>query len=427
MEKEYILAMIGAGSTYTPELMDGIIARKDSLHFKEIRLMDIDERKLNIVGGLSKRMISAAGLDSEVILTMDLDEALKDADFVVTQIRVGRLPARILDETIPLKYDLIGQETTGIGGFFKALRTIPVMLHIAKRMEELCPNAFLVNFTNPSGIITQAIHDNSSIRVVGLCNIPINMVDNLAENLGLDHVNVEYVGLNHLSWVTKIEHGGKDYLPEALEAGMNAEPMKNIDAAGFSKECLCTVGGIPSGYLEYYYNREKMLAEEKAAPKCRGQVCQELEEELLAMYQDQELCVKPKQLEQRGGAKYSLAAISLIDAIANDKQEVHIVGVENGNTLPFMRPDDIIEVACKVGKDGVEPLPIPGFHNDHIEELMRTVKAYERHAVRAAVTGDEDEAIRALLIHPLVGDFHKAKECFREMKEAHAAYLPNFA
>jgi len=427
MEKEYILAMIGAGSTYTPELMDGIIARKDSLHFKEIRLMDIDERKLNIVGGLSKRMISAAGLDSEVILTMDLDEALKDADFVVTQIRVGRLPARILDETIPLKYDLIGQETTGIGGFFKALRTIPVMLHIAKRMEELCPNAFLVNFTNPSGIITQAIHDNSSIRVVGLCNIPINMVDNLAENLGLDHVNVEYVGLNHLSWVTKIEHGGKDYLPEALEAGMNAEPMKNIDAAGFSKECLCTVGGIPSGYLEYYYNREKMLAEEKAAPKCRGQVCQELEEELLAMYQDQELCVKPKQLEQRGGAKYSLAAISLIDAIANDKQEVHIVGVENGNTLPFMRPDDIIEVACKVGKDGVEPLPIPGFHNDHIEELMRTVKAYERHAVCAAVTGDEDEAIRALLIHPLVGDFHKAKKCFREMKEAHAAYLPNFA
>lgn len=426
MQKKYILAMIGAGSTYTPELIDGIIERRETLHFQEIRLMDIDERKLSIVGGLSQRMVTAAGLDGKVILTTDLDEALQDADFVVTQIRVGRLPARILDETIPLKYDFIGQETTGIGGFFKALRTIPVMLDIAKRMEKLCPEAFLVNFTNPSGIITQAIRDYSTIRVVGLCNIPVNMVDNLAENLGLDHVNVEYVGLNHLSWVTKIEHEGKDYLPEALEAGMNAEPMKNIDAAGFSKECLCTVGAIPSGYLEYYYNREKMLAEEKSALKCRGQVCLELEEELLQMYQDQELCVKPKQLEKRGGAKYSLAAISLIDAIANDKQEVHIVGVENGTTLSFMQPYDIIEVACRVGADGLTPLPLPHFHNVHIEELMQTVKAYERHTVKAAVTGDEKEALRALLIHPLVGDFNKAKACFEEMREAHKEYLQNF-
>lgn len=426
MQKKYVLAMIGAGSTYTPELMDGIIARRDSLCFKEIRLMDIDERKLDIVGNLCRRMAEAAGLDCEVSLTKDLDEALTGADFVVTQIRVGKLPARILDEKIPLQYGLIGQETTGIGGFFKALRTIPVMLHIAARMEQLCPDAFLINFTNPSGIITQAIHDNSSIRVIGLCNVPVNMLDSIKENLGLTHVNMEYVGLNHLSWITGIESDGKDYLSEAIEKGVNVNPMKNIKASGFSKECLRAVGAIPSGYLEYFYNRNQKLEEETTAEKCRGEVCMELEEELLELYQDKELCVKPSQLDGRGGAKYSLAAISLIDAIANDKQEIHIVGVRNGDTLSFMRPDDVIEVACTVGAGGATPVPVREFHNEHIIEMMQAVKGYERHTVRAAVTGDEDEALRALMIHPLIGDFSAARKCFEALKQAHAQYLPQF-
>lgn len=426
MKKDYILTVIGSGSTYTPELIDGIIARRQSLQFREIRLMDIDERKRSIVGGLCRRMMEAAGMECRILLTDDLDTALAGADFVVTQIRVGRLPARILDEKIPEKYGLIGQETTGIGGFFKALRTIPVMLHIASRMEELCPDAFLVNFTNPSGIITQAINDNSKIRVIGLCNVPINMVDDISKNMGLDDVKIQYVGLNHLSWITRIESGGKDYLAEAIDRGINAAPMKNIKAAGFSKECLKAVGGIPSSYLEYFYNRNQKLKEEAEAEKCRGEVCAELEEDLLKIYQDNELDEKPKQLEKRGGAKYSLAAISLIDAIANDKQEVHIVGVKNGSTLPFLRPEDVIEVGCLIGADGAVPLPLADFKNEHIEEMMRVVKAYERHTVRAAVTGEEDEALRALMIHPLIGDFHAAKECFEELKKAHEKYLPQF-
>lgn len=426
MHRNYILTIIGAGSTYTPELMDGIISRRNSLCFKEIRLMDIDAHKLHIVGGLCQRMAAAAGLDCAVSLTQNLDEALTGADFVVTQIRVGKLPARMLDEIIPLQYDLIGQETTGIGGFFKALRTIPVMLHIAARMEELCPNAFLINFTNPSGIITQAIHDHSSIRVIGLCNVPINMFDSMTENLGLANANMQYIGLNHLSWITRIESDGKDYLEEAIDRGINATPMKNIKASGFSKECLRAVGAIPSGYLEYFYNRNQKLEEEKKSEKCRAEVCMELEEELLELYQDKELCVKPSQLDGRGGAKYSLAAISLIDAIANDKREIHVVGVRNGDTLPFMRPDDVIEVACTIGRNGAIPVPVREFHNEHIMEMMQTVKGYERHTVRAAVKGDDDEALRALMIHPLIGDYSTARACYEALKQAHAQYLPQF-
>lgn len=425
--KTLVLTIIGSGSTYTPELFDGIISRRDSLHFREIRLMDIDERKRTIVGQLCQRMVAAAGMDSKVILTDDLDAALTGADFVITQIRVGKLPARAIDESIPLKYNLIAQETTGIGGFFKALRTIPVLLDIAHRMEKLCPNAFLVNFTNPSGIVTQAVNDHSKIRVIGLCNAPVVLIDNLREKLGLEEMKAEYVGLNHLSWITGLHSGGKDYLPDAIEQELNAGTPKNIKASGFPKACLQAANGIPCAYHEYYYNRNKKLKEQQAAEKNRAEVCLELEEQLLEIYQNSELHEKPKQLDLRGGAKYSLVAISLIDAIVNDRQEVHIVDVKNNGALSFMEPDDVVELASVVGADGAKPIPMPHFHNEHIEEMMRTVKAYERHTVKAAVTGDEEEALRALLIHPLVGDFHAAKNCFDEMKEAHAKYLPQFA
>lgn len=426
MKKNKILAVIGAGSTYTPELIDGIIERRDSLKFKEIRLMDIDSRKLTIVGNLCKRMITAAELGCEVVLTEDLDSALISADFVVAQIRVGKLPARVLDEKISLKYGLLGQETTGMGGFFKALRTVPVMVDIAKRMEKLCPEAFLINFSNPSGIVTQAIHDNSSTPVIGLCNVPVNMVDSVKEALCLEKITVEYVGLNHLSWITKIMSDGKNYLAEALEKEVNVNPMKNIHAKGFSAECLKAAGGIPSPYLEYFYNRNDKVSEAMASEKVRGEQCMEIEEELLAIYEDSELHVKPKQLDQRGGAKYSLAAIGLMDSIANDKNDVHIVGVKNGKTLPFLRETDVIEVACTIGKNGATPIEIKDFNNEHIIELMQTVKAYERHTVKAALTGDNLEALRALMINPLIGDFNVAKNCFEELKEAHKAYLPAF-
>lgn len=426
MKTTYVLTIIGAGSTYTPELMDGIIQHRDSLHLAEIRLMDIDARKLAVVGGLCRRMADAAGLPAVVTLTEALDEALAGADFVVTQIRVGRLASRILDETIPPKHGLIGQETTGIGGFFKALRTIPVMLDIAKRMEVLCPGAFLINFTNPSGIVTQALLDHSSVRAIGLCNVPVNMVADIARNMGFSSIEAEYVGLNHLSWITKILHDGTDHLPRAIQEGINAAPMKNIKASGFSKECLRAVGAIPSSYLEYFYNRNQKLQEEQAEERCRGEICSELEAELLELYANSALHVKPQQLEGRGGSKYSLAAISLIDAIACDRQEVHIVDVANRGALPFMAGGDVVEIACRVGADGAQPMPLPSFGNGHIIGMMQLLKRFEHHTVAAAIRGDEDEAMRALMLHPLVADFAAAQACFAEMKEAHRAYLPLF-
>ncbi len=424
--KKLKLAIIGAGSTYTPELIEGVINRREVLPVTELTLMDIDERKLNIVGGLCRRMVEKAGLKVHFQLTMDLSEALRDADFVLAQIRVGKLPCRILDEKIPLKYGLIGQETTGIGGFFKALRTIPVMLDIAKRMEELCPEAWLINFSNPSGILAQALQNHSKIKTLGLCNVPINMFADVEQSLGRNDLDIEYVGLNHLSFITGIRHQGKDLLQEALMQGVQGQGMKNIPLEGFSTELIQTIAAIPSSYLEYFYYRDDKLKHLMEEERCRGEVCVEIEEKLLEQYQQESLAEKPKELEQRGGARYSEAAISLVDAIYNDKQEVHVVNVLNGGALGFMEAEDTVEVAAVIGKSGATPLSIHNFTNTHVMELMKTVKAYERHTVNAAMNGDEEEAMRALLIHPLVGDYHKAKQCFEEMKFAHRAYLPQF-
>ena len=420
------LTIIGAGSTYTPELIEGVIERSANLPVTEIALMDIDKRKLDIVGGLCKRMIEKAGLKIEVILTMDLNEALERADFVLSQIRVGKLACRILDEKIPLKYGFIGQETTGIGGFFKALRTIPALLNITKQMETICPEAWLINFSNPSGILAQALQNYTKIKTIGLCNVPINMIAGVEKSLDETNLDIEYVGLNHLSYITGVKKEGKDLLGDALLQGVNGQGMKNIPLQGFSSELIQTIGAIPSSYLEYFYYRDDKLKHLMEEEKCRGEVCLDIEERLLTLYQDENLSVKPKELENRGGARYSEAAISLVDAIYNDKQEVHVVNTLNQGALEFMADDDSVEISAVISKNGVKPIPIKGFKNKHIMELMKTVKAYERHTVEAAIHGDEAEAMQALLIHPLVGDYNKARECFNEMKQAHKVYLPQF-
>lgn len=426
MDKKMKIAIIGAGSTYTPELMEGIIKRKENLPLQELALMDIDERKLGIVGGLCERMVQAAGMTTRVVKTQNLDEALQGADFVLAQIRVGKLPARVLDERIPLKYGLIGQETCGIGGFFKAMRTIPVMLEIAERMERLCPGAWLINFSNPAGIITEAVLNHTNVNMLGLCNVPFNMFKSIRETMKLPNANMTYVGLNHLSWITAIEQDGKDYLKDALEMGLNSETMKNIPSSGFSKELIQLVGAIPSSYLEYYYFKDKKLSLLKESAQTRGEKCMDIEEELLGIYSNAELHTKPELLASRGGANYSEVAISLVDAIYNDKQELHVVNLLNRGALDFMEETDAVEVTAVVGKDGAKPVRIEGFDNRHIIDYMRMVKAYERETVAAAVQGSEAAAMRALMMNPLVGDYQTAHACFRELKEAHRAYLPQY-
>ena len=425
MKKGLKIAIIGSGSTYTPELIEGLINKKDVLPVKELYLMDIDERKLTIVGSLCQRMIQAAQLDCKVVLTQDLDESLVDADFVMAQIRVGKLAARILDEKIPLKYDLIGQETNGIGGFFKGLRTIPVILDITKRMEKLCPDAWLINFSNPSGMIAEAVLNHTSIKMMGLCNVPINMIGSLKKRLQLEEADVEYVGLNHLSWITSIVANGKDYLQEAIQAGINSEAMKNIPSSGFTPELIQTVGAIPSSYLEYYYYKDEKLEKAKKVEKCRGEVCVDIEEDLLKIYADSQLHVKPELLSKRGGARYSEVALNLVDAIYNDKNDIQVVNILNQGAIDFMGDNDAVEICARIGKNGATPIPTH-FKNEHIKEYMLMMKAYEKHAVNAAIQGDVDEAMRALLINPLVFDYKKAYPCFNELLEAHKAYLPQF-
>ncbi|WP_422660935.1 6-phospho-beta-glucosidase [Paenibacillus sp. EC2-1] len=426
MRKVLKIAIIGAGSTYTPELIEGIIKRKEALPISELVLMDIDSRKLEIVGMLCERMIEAEHLPCRVTRTQNLDEALRDADFVLGQIRVGKLSARVLDETIPLKHGLIGQETCGIGGFFKAMRTIPVMLHIAERMKELCPDAWLINFSNPAGIITEAILNHTDIKMLGLCNVPFNMFKSISETLNLDHPHYTYVGLNHLSWITAIEQDGTDYLRSALDMGLNSEAMKNIPSSGFSKEVVQMVGAIPSSYLEYYYFKEKKFKLLQESEITRGEKCMQIEDDLLNIYSDAELHTKPELLASRGGANYSEVAISLVDAIYNDKQEVHVVNLRNHGALKFMKDSDAVEMCAVIGKDGATPIAVPDFNNEHIVDYMRMVKAYERETVAAAVNGSEDAAMRALLMNPLVGDYDAAYHCFQELKEAHKEYLPQF-
>lgn len=423
--KEINVTVIGSGSTYCPELVDGFLKRQDSLKLKRLALMDIDDRKRNIVGNLCIRMLRAAGMDTEVVLTSDLDAALKGADFVVTQIRVGKLPARYLDESIPIKYGLIGQETTGIGGFFKALRTIPVIGQICRRIEEICPDAWLINFTNPSGIVTDFILNHTSVKCMGLCNVPIDMLDDIRENVGPD-AEITYLGLNHLSWVTSVKKDGQEVLQKLFDEGFAPKVMANIVDDGFDTDCLRSVGGWPSSYLQYFYNREAKIKHLREDKKTRAQVCMEIEEQLLKMYQDEALHVKPALLDKRGGHKYSLAACSLIDSIANDKKDVHVVNILNHGTLPFMEDNDVVEIAAVIGKDGAEPVKLEPHWNRHIVSLMTTIKAYEKYTVAAAVSGNDYDSYNAMMIHPLIGDFEKARACYEEMKDAHREFLPQF-
>ena len=423
--KELKIAIIGAGSTYTPELMEGIINKHKTLPVRKLYLMDIDERKLDIVGGLCQRMVEHAGINCEVILSTDLDESIKGASFVCAQIRVGKLPARVLDEKIPLKYDLIGQETNGIGGFFKGMRTIPVIMHIVSRMEELCPDAWLINFSNPSGMIAEAVLNHSKIKMMGLCNVPINTIDGLKKKMELPNAEVEYVGLNHLAWITAIRQDGVDYLQKAIDEGVNGAVMQNIPQTTFSHDLIRSIGAIPTSYLIYYYFRDAQLKKAKEAPKSRGELCMEIEEQLLDIYSNSEINTKPELLSKRGGARYSEVAINLVDSIYNDTNDIQVVNVLNNGAIPFMADNDAVEVCARIGRDGAKVIKTT-CNNQHIKDYMLMMKAYEKHAVNAALTGDEDEAIRALLINPLTGDYNKLKPAFDELKEVHKNFLPQF-
>mgnify|MGYP001423152363 FL=1 len=426
------IAVIGGGSSYTPELMEGIINHKDSLPVTEVVLIDIPEgeEKVSINTAFAKRMVEKAGLPISVRYTLDRREGLKDASFVIAQIRVGGLDAREKDERIPLKYDVIGQETTGPGGFFKALRTIPVMLSICRDMEEVCKDAWLINFTNPSGIITEAILKNTKVKCIGLCNVSINMRYDAAERLSVspDELDCRFIGLNHLSVMNHAYHQGKDRILDAVNVENKESVVKNIKKDEEMDAVARELGCLLSPYMQYFYTEKEALRHEKleaiGLTGTRAAQVKEVEKNLFECYKDVNLREKPAALAKRGGARYSMAAICLIDSIYNDTNDVQVVDVFNNGIIPQLPDDVVIEVNCRIGRNGAAPLAsdVPS----SVLGLIEQVKAYEEFTIEAAITGDRNKALIALLNNPLVHDVRDAKGILNELLEAHKAYLPAF-
>lgn len=425
------IAVIGGGSSYTPELVEGLIKGYEEMPVSELWLVDIAEgqKKLEIVGSLAKRMVRKSGLPITVELTLDRRAAIQGADYVTTQMRVGQLEARKRDEHIPIKHDVIGQETTGPGGMFKALRTIPVILDICKDIEELAPDAWMLNFTNPAGMITEAVTKYSQVKTVGLCNSPINFKKSLAEAYGTseDQVLPEFVGINHLHWVTSALVNGKERMPELL-AGKGEYNAKNVPTLGWDPEFLQSLHAVPTYYLKYYYMTNEMLKEEKEALAqngTRAEVVRRVEKELFELYADENLQEKPKQLEQRGGAYYSEAAVELMKSLYLGRNDIQTLNVPNGGIYDFLPENASIEVNCVVTAAG--PVPLKPMHvPETVKGLLHAVKTYESLAIEAAVSGDRGLALQALVHHPLIPSVTVAKVLLEELLEAHKPYLPKF-
>lgn len=430
------IVTIGGGSSYTPELIEGFIKRYDELPVNEIWLVDIEagKEKLEIVGDLAKRMVKEANVPINIHLTLDRKEALKDADFVTTQFRVGQLEARAKDERIPLKYGVIGQETNGPGGLFKGLRTIPVILDIVKDMEEQCPNAWLINFTNPAGMVTEAVLRHSNWKkVIGLCNVPIGMKMMVANFLDIEphRVEIDFAGLNHMVFGLHIYVDGKETTSDVLKRMTETNStgtMENIVDLGWEPSFIEALGVLPCPYHRYYFKTDEMLDNEKenaVSSGTRAEVVKKLEDELFELYKDPTLSIKPPQLEKRGGAYYSDAACSLIDSIYNDRRDIQPVNTINRGAIQTIPYESAVEISCVITKEGPKPiimdeLPVA------VQGLVSQIKSFERIAADSAVSGDYNKALLAMTINPLVPSDTIAKKVLNEMLEAHKDYLPNF-
>ncbi|BBT72946.1 6-phospho-beta-glucosidase [Klebsiella sp. WP8-S18-ESBL-06] len=429
------LVVIGAGSSYTPELIEGVIKNHAQLPVSHIAFVDVEmgKEKMNIIFQLTQRMLAKAGLAIDVTQTLERKTALQDADFVVTQLRVGGIDARIVDEKLPKSYGFIGQETNGACGMFKALRTIPVIIDIANEMHDICPNAWLINFTNPASMVTEAVLKYSrNRRVIGLCNGPINMTHQVAAllNASIDDLYVEFQGANHMNFITKILHKGEDRTREVIAlinaADVDTLSFKNVSNEQFNKELLAATHLIPSSYLKYYLKTTEMLAEQAAAELSRGEVVKNIEAALFKKYSDVSLEEKPKELEARGGALYSTAALNVIRAIYLDDKSIQTVNVRNDGAITNLPTDAVVEVNCVLTRNG--PMPIcTGEIPSPAKGIVAMMKDYEAQIVKAAATGDYQALIAGFIFNPLCSSDNAGVALVKDMLRANKKYLPLFA
>jgi len=427
------IAVIGGGSTYTPELVNGFLDRTKSLPLTELWLMDIDAERLEIVGGFAQRMVEAKGNPFKVFLTTDQREAVRGAAYVTTQFRVGHMPARVADEYLGRRHGLIGQETTGIGGMAKAMRTIPVLLRLAKDMQELAPGALLVNFTNPSGLVTEALQRYApQVPSVGVCNVPIGIKMHIVEELekssgrkiALEQAELNTLGLNHLSWHRGFTVDGEDVWPQVLQATLTE--LRAESEPEWDPRVIESLKMIPNYYLQYYYETAHKAELQEKWPPSRGEEVIEIEKGLLKQYADPNLHEPPADLMKRGGAYYSTVATQLLNAHYNNTGEVHVVNVRHDGAVPGWPADWVLEMPAKVDRKGIHPLsaePLP----PACFGLLAHVKAYELLTVEAAVHGDREAAYQALLAHPLGPKAHQVQAVLDDLLETNKAFLPQFA
>jgi 6-phospho-beta-glucosidase len=414
------LAVIGGGSTYTPELVDGIGRLAGEVKVTELVLVDPDEGRLSVVGPFSARIMRGHGHPAALRWTTSLDDGLDGAGAVLLQLRIGGQAARHRDETWPLEYGRIGQETTGAGGFAKALRTVPVVLDIAERARaRAAESAWIIDFTNPVGIVTRALLD-AGHRAIGLCNVAIGFQRQFAALLGVPpaEVMLDHAGLNHLTWERAAVVDGTDRLPALIAA--HGEQIAGH--TGLPVSVIHEIGAVPSYYLRYFYAHDAVVAEERGKPT-RAREVAELERRLLAMYADPAVDRKPDLLGERGGAFYSEAAVALLASLVNDTRDTQVVNVRNAGTLPFLPDEAVIEVPAVIGSGGAEPAAVAPL-GPLMRGLVGHVSGYEELAVDAALRGGRHRVVQALLAHPLVGQFDLAGQLADRLIAENLDYLP---
>lgn len=423
------VTVMGGGSSYTPELIKGFLDRIDSFPLTELWLMDISQERLDIVGRFAQRIVEAAGVPFKVVLSSNQREAVAGASYVTTQLRVGGMSARRQDEYLGNRHHLIGQETTGVGGMAKALRTIPVILSIARDIRETAPGAMLVNFTNPAGLVTEALARYAAdVPSVGVCNVPITTKMNLLKRLGADvdpdRVELDTLGLNHLTWHRGLTIDGENVWSQVMEQFI-ADLRVQGDHPEWDIATIESLQMIPNYYLQYFYYTDRKLAQQASWPPSRADQVIEIEAELLRQYADPALKQPPADLMKRGGAYYSTVATQLLNAHYNDLDEIHVVNVPHGGVIAGYPADWVLELPCRVSRSGIKPVAAPALPLA-VNGLLTAIKTYELLTVEAAVHGDRNAAYQALLAHPLGPSADQVEAVLADLLRVNREYLPQF-
>ncbi|HSO12915.1 MAG TPA: hypothetical protein VLT51_11115 [Anaerolineales bacterium] len=425
------ITVIGAGSSYTPELFADLAAETEPLDVEQVVLMDMNPERAAFVAGVSEKLVKDSGQNIQVTGTADLEEAVREADFVMLQIRVGGLAARVRDEKLPMELGMVGNETTGAGGFVCALRTITATLDISRTIEHLAPDAWIFNLSNPAGIVTETLLKNTSLKVMGFCNIPINTTYALADVLGVspDKVQLDSFGLNHLSWVRRVLVDGEERLQPLIAETCDTDSILyrcGLVDDFMEPEFFRTLAMIPSWYVRYFYFPEQTLEEDRQAGHSKGEEDMQREARLHEIYSTKGYDDEARHiLSSKGGTQYYLPVLQAIHAIVNDTGNVVVADVRNGSALPDLPTNVCVEAPARVYRDRAEPLPV-GEMPLSVRGLVQTVKAYEELTIQAALSGSREIAIEALMANPLVGSFGKANRFFSQVLENEHDYIPQF-